>query len=317
VRSCRVTTSRPSTRIWTRFAKQNDALDERLRDRLENPIENPGDADRDALREEVAAMQRAVGRRPPAHDRRRDAETDLSDGTLAYETVFDATIPAEAVAVTATYGDGTTERVPDEYVTVDQGESARSRRQPSRSRSIPSPTVPRSRTYACKSPAPTDSERVASALRVRRSIAIWRVSTRSRFRRSIRPDDRVTLGVDAGEQTRIVDVAARNPAGESVTATVDDGQATVHTDGQGLHAIALTYEQSGIEVTETLRIEAGATSGSTPATVRLAEGRVGRTRSRPGSPARPSTPAATSWRSRRAPNLATRRAPSTFTRSRS
>jgi len=99
--------------------EQNDALDERLRDRLENPIENPGDADRDALREEVASMQRAVADLQHTIDAETPT-TDLSDGTLAYETVFDATIPAEAVAVTATYGDGTTERVPDEYVTVDQ-----------------------------------------------------------------------------------------------------------------------------------------------------------------------------------------------------
>jgi|GEM_PF-759022 polyhydroxyalkanoate synthesis regulator phasin len=255
--------------------EQNDALDERLRDRLENPIENPGDADRDALREEVASMQRAVADLQHTIDAETPT-TDLSDGTLAYETVFDATIPAEAVAVTATYGDGTTERVPDEYVTVDQEGIGPLSSTAIAIEEYPVPDgteVADVRVQVAGADRLGESrERVASAA-LDSDLASLDAITVSTLDPG--PDDRVTLGVDADEQTRIVDVAARNPAGESVTATVDDGQATVHTDGQGLHAIALTYEQSGIEVTETLRIEAGATSGSTPATVRLAEGASG------------------------------------------
>lgn len=39
--------------------------------------------------------------------------------------------------------------------------------------------------------------------------------------------------------------------------------------------IALTYEQAGVEGTETLRVEAGARSGATPSTVRMADGPSG------------------------------------------
>jgi len=118
VRSCRVTTSRPSTRIWTPFASRTTrstsgfATDLRTRSRTPATPTATRSARRSRPCSAVADLQHTIDAETPT--------TDLSDGTLAYETVFDATIPAEAVAVTATYGDGTTERVPDEYVTVDQ-----------------------------------------------------------------------------------------------------------------------------------------------------------------------------------------------------
>ncbi|WP_123619590.1 hypothetical protein [Halorubrum sp. CSM-61] len=255
--------------------EQNDALDARLRDRLDEPIENPGDADRDALRKEVAAMQAAIADLQHTIDA-ETRETDLSDGTLAYETVFDAPIPAETVAVTATYGDGTTERLPDEYVTVEEGGIGPLSSTTVAIEEYPVPDgteVADVRVQVAVNDRLGESrERVASDT-LDSDLASLDAITVSTLDPG--PDDRVTLGVNAGEQTQVVDVAARNPAGEPVDASVENGQATVRTDGQGMHAIALTYEQAGVTVTETLRVEAGATSSPTPATVRLAEGPSG------------------------------------------
>jgi hypothetical protein len=255
--------------------EQNDALDARLRDRLDDPIETPSDADRDALREEVAAMQRAVA----SLQQTIDAETTdsgLSNGSLAYETVFDASLPAEAVAVTATYGDSTTERIPDEYVTVEEGGIGPLSSTTVAIEEYPVPDgtqVADVRVQVAGADRLGESrDRVASAA-LDSDLASLDAITVSTLDPG--PDDRITLDVDAGEQTQVVDVAARNPAGEAVEATVDAGQATVHTDGQGTHTIAVTYEQAGVTVTETLRVEAGGTAGSTPATVRVAEGPSG------------------------------------------
>ena len=255
--------------------EQNEALDARLRERLDDPIENPGEADPEALREEVAAMQRAVASLQQTIDA-ETPETDLSDGTLAYETAFDAPIPAEAIAVTATYGDGTTERIPDEYVTVEEsGVGPLS----STTVAIDEYPVPEGtevadvRVQVAGADRLGESrDRVASAA-LDSDLASLDAITVSTLDPG--PDDRVILDVEADQQTQVVDVAARNPAGEPAEATVDDRQATVHTDGQGMHTIALTYEQAGVRVTETLRIEAGAMAGSTPATVRVAEGPSG------------------------------------------
>ncbi|WP_066418905.1 hypothetical protein [Halorubrum aethiopicum] len=256
--------------------EQNDALDERVRERLSERIEDPTAVDDDVLREEVAGIQAAIDDLQHTIDA-EPPETDLDDGLLSYETVFDAPIPAEAVAVTATYANGTTERIGDEYVTVEEGGFGPLSSTTVAIEEYPVPAgmqVADVRVQVAGADRLGESrDRVASDA-LDGDLASLDAITVSTFDPG--PDDRVTLAVDAGDtRMRVVDVAARNAAGDPVTATVDGGRATVHTDGQGIHTIALTYEQAGVEMTETLRVEAGATSGSTPATVRMSEGPSG------------------------------------------
>ena len=256
--------------------EQNADLDARLRDRFDELIESPGNADRGALREEVDAIQAAIADLQHTIDT-EPPTSDLSDGTIGYETVFDTAIPADAIAVTATYGDGTTDRIPDEYVTIDErGLGPFS----STMVAIEEYPVPDGTQVADVRVQVAGAERLGESRdRVTSDALDAEVGSLNAITVSTLdpgPDDRVTLGVDAEGQTQIVDVVARNAAGESVEATVsDDDQATVHTDGQGTHTIALTYEQAGVDVTETLRVEAGSSAGSTPATVRVAEGASG------------------------------------------
>jgi len=186
-------------------------------------------------------------------------------------------IPTEAIAVTATYGDGTTERIPDEYVSIDESGFGPFS---STAVAIEEYPVPDGTQVADVRVQVAGADRLGESRdRVTSDALDAEVGSLTAITASTLdpgPDDRVTLGVDAEEQTDIVDVVARNAAGESVEATVgDDDRATVHTDGQGTHTIALTYEQAGVDVTETFRVEAGSSAGSTPATVRVAEGASG------------------------------------------
>ena len=256
--------------------EQNADLDARLRDRLDELIENPGNADREALREEIDAIQAAIADLQHTVDV-EPPTSDLSDGTIGYETVFDTAIPADAIAVTVTYGDGTTERIPDEYVTIgERGFGPFS----STAVAIEEYPVPDGTQVADVRVQVAGADRLGESRdRVTGDTLDAGVGSLNAITVSTLdpgPDDRVTLGVDTEGQTQIVDVVARNAAGESVEATVgDDDRATVHTDGQGTHTIALTYEQAGVDVTETLRVEAGSSASSTPATVRVAGGASG------------------------------------------
>jgi len=63
-----------------------------LRDRIDALIEAPENADREALREEIDAIQAAIADLQHTIDA-EPPTSDLSDGTIGYETVFDTRDP--------------------------------------------------------------------------------------------------------------------------------------------------------------------------------------------------------------------------------
>ena len=90
--------------------------------------------------------------------------------------------------------------------------------------------------------------------------------------------DTVSVGIDATVGTGysgLTDAAVFAPDGSEIQTTINSNtdRARFETDGQGTHAVRLTYAtQSGDSFVESVRVQAGESSRNSPPTLRVSEG---------------------------------------------
>lgn len=274
-----------------RLRERNDALNERYRKLAEevgiDPDQrlnlNPDEASDEELRQRIQALQQAMTEMQESIES-GEGTVDVGEETLTYRQMFDSALQPEDVVVVAHWANGTSQVVPDEYISVD--------RSLSNVAGVGSSAVvvedfpigsadPAAVTFETRV---ANSDGVGNARQSARNPTFDGTipSLDSAVLSSLHPgpNDNVEVRLNPAEESsfrNLTSVKGYGPGGQTLSVGNISGRSfTFTTNGEGVHVLRMTLtDLDGNQYVETLRVKTGETDMNRLASIRAKESVLG------------------------------------------
>jgi|GEM_PF-1925080 len=257
-----------------------------VRDEAENELNNGGNTDWDAdpadlnadeLKDRIRALETTIEEQQDTIDSSGEVgETTNETVSVAFE--FGRDLGADDVAVYAEYSNGTTKLVNESYYTVDSSAIPGGGTEVSVSEYPVDSTDPAAVTF--RTDVLDEGESGSESVTARNPSFTGEIpALESISLSSLSPGPDETVSVNAEGRSgfgSVQSVDVTGPDGQSVATTLDNGEATFDTAGEGRHTVDVTYSNSdGDQFTERVDIKAIGADIDQPATVRAENGIAG------------------------------------------
>lgn len=236
--------------------------------------DGPDELSSEELKERVDALEQSLQEQKDVINSSSSVE-EAANGTVNVAFEFARELASDDVAVYAEYANGTTQLVDSEHYTVEQGGLVGGGTQIQVTDYPVDDADPAAVTFRTEvlDNGDSGSERVT----VRNPSFTGQIpglQSVSFSSLAPGPDEQVSVAVDGESNYRqLEDVTVTDPAGQTVPATVSNGEASFQTSGKGVYTTAITYSNpDGENFTERVDVEAIGADIDQPATIRAQQG---------------------------------------------
>lgn len=252
-----------------------DARERFLNETDRDQIPSAEDLSDSELRKSLRVAQSALATQPST-GAAGDTTTNVGDGVADFTAILNGEYEPDDVAIFAHYSNGTTQTVPDEYVSVDQSITGSESEIQVNDYPV-GQEDPAQVTFEVKAANQNGVDSVRDSIvnpafggevpnLEAVDVSTLRPGPSEPVSVSLRPASDSSYG-------SLKDVRVFAPDGSELNATLDGERATFETAGQGTHTIRATYTDStGAKFVETIRLNAQEATTNPPPTVRIEDG---------------------------------------------
>jgi len=235
---------------------------------------DPSDLNADELKERIRALEGTIEEQQDTIDSSGEVN-EATNETLSVAFQFARQLEADDVAVYAQYSNGTTKLVNETYYSVESSAIPGAGTEVSVTEYPVDASDPAAVTF--RADVLDDGESGSETVTARNPSFTGQIpalESISLSSLSPGPDETVTVDAEGREDFgSIQNVDVTGPDGQTVATTLDNGEASFTTAGEGRHTVALTYSNGdGQTFTERVDIEAIGADIDQPATVRAQQG---------------------------------------------